>query len=169
VLNTPSVGNDGTIYLLLAADQPIYYADVTVLLIALEPTKGQLIGSFALTNETVPPPVSTQAIGHDDKTVYFAVNQSLYSLSRVENGTLNWSTNLNAYLNSSPAVTNGTLYIGDGNANVLALNSTNGELLWKFQTADGIVVSPAIGTDGTMYIGGYRTMYAFWMHGPPCQ
>ena len=36
-----------------------------------------------------------------------------------------------------------------------------GTLLWEFETGDGLVSSPAIGSDGTVYVGSYdNKLYA---------
>lgn len=53
---------------------------------------------------------------------------------------------------SSPAVSNGTVYIGSGNNNLYAINSNSGTLKWKFETDKGISSSPAV-SNGIVYIG----------------
>ena len=36
-----------------------------------------------------------------------------------------------------------------------------GTLLWEFETGDGVVSSPAIGSDGTVYVGSFdKKLYA---------
>lgn len=46
----------------------------------------------------------------------------------------------------------GTLYRGTMDGNVHALDGMTGELKWEFQTGGWAVSSPAIGTDGTLYV-----------------
>jgi outer membrane protein assembly factor BamB len=61
---------------------------------------------------------------------------------------------------SSPAVANGTLYIGSGDQNVYALDAASGTLKWTFATGDVVHASPAV-VDGTVYIGSWdRNVYA---------
>jgi outer membrane protein assembly factor BamB/protocatechuate 3,4-dioxygenase beta subunit len=56
------------------------------------------------------------------------------------------------YIVSSPAVANGTVYIGLNDGNVTALNATNGAFIWNYTTASSVYSSPAI-SDGIVYIG----------------
>jgi len=52
---------------------------------------------------------------------------------------------------SSPALSgDGALYIGSGNRYLYALDTDTGEVLWKFQAADAVDTSPAIGIDGSV-------------------
>jgi len=61
---------------------------------------------------------------------------------------------------SSPAIDNGTLYIGSGDHNVYAIDATTGALRWKFTTGDVVHASPAI-AGGVVYIGSFdRYFYA---------
>jgi outer membrane protein assembly factor BamB len=61
---------------------------------------------------------------------------------------------------SSPAIDNGTLYIGSGDHNVYAIDATTGALRWKFATGDVVHASPAI-AGGVLYIGSFdRYFYA---------
>ena len=76
-----------------------------------------------------------------------------------QNGTLKWKTILDyGSVESTPAIDeNGVIYIGtiwngDGNY-VYALNSSNGNLKWKYYTGNHVDSSPAIGADGTIYFG----------------
>jgi len=61
---------------------------------------------------------------------------------------------------SSPAVSDGTIYIGSGDHNVYALDSQTGRLRWKFTTGNVVHASPAI-DGGILYIGSWdRYLYA---------
>lgn len=61
---------------------------------------------------------------------------------------------------SSPAVSDGTVYVGSGDYSVYALDAASGKLRWKFRTGNVVHASPAV-ADGTVYIGSWdRYMYA---------
>ncbi len=57
--------------------------------------------------------------------------------------------NLKREMVSSPAMADGTVYVGSG-PKLYAINQ-DGVKLWEFET--GVVYSPAIGSDGTVYVG----------------
>lgn len=61
---------------------------------------------------------------------------------------------------SSPAVANGTVYIGSGDQHVYALDAATGARRWSFAAGDVIHSSPAV-VDGLVYIGSWdRNLYA---------
>jgi len=61
---------------------------------------------------------------------------------------------------SSPAVANGTIYIGSGDQHVYALDAATGAMKWKFATGDVVHASPAVAR-GVVYIGSWdRNLYA---------
>lgn len=61
---------------------------------------------------------------------------------------------------SSPAISDGTVYVGSGDHFVYALDAASGVLLWKFRTGNVVHASPAVAR-GTVYIGSWdRYMYA---------
>jgi hypothetical protein len=54
------------------------------------------------------------------------------------------------------------VYVGSLDQKVYALNGATGQKLWEFQTGSGVDSSPAIGTDGTVYVGSWDgKLYAF--------
>ncbi len=59
------------------------------------------------------------------------------------------------FMNSSPAVVNGVVYIGNDQGILYALNASTGATLWSFNLGFGIPVSstPAV-ANGVVYIGG---------------
>ena len=61
---------------------------------------------------------------------------------------------------SSPAVWNGTVYVGSGDHNVYAIDAQSGALRWKFSTGNVVHASPAV-AGGIVYIGSWdRYLYA---------
>ena len=59
---------------------------------------------------------------------------------------------MGGYVNSSPAVANGVVYIGSLDNNVYALNATTGAKLWNFTTGGAVYSSPAV-ANGVVYVG----------------
>jgi outer membrane protein assembly factor BamB len=61
---------------------------------------------------------------------------------------------------SSPAIANGTVFVGSGDQHVYALDAATGALRWTFATGDVVHASPAF-ADGTVFIGSWdRNLYA---------
>lgn len=54
--------------------------------------------------------------------------------------------------NVSPAVVNGTVYVGSVDNRVYALDAATGRQHWAFKTGDWVGSSPAV-VDGTVYVG----------------
>ena len=55
---------------------------------------------------------------------------------------LNWSYATGGYIDSSPAVVGGVVYVGSFDGNVCALNATTGAKLWSFTTGNSVDSSP---------------------------
>jgi outer membrane protein assembly factor BamB len=120
---------------------------------------------------------SSAAISPDGTTIYIATfdNTSGLDRSRVlainaADGTHKWNTatlpTFNPGFTSSPAVSfdGSKLYIGCYDGKLYGVNTTDGSVAWAFTptAADEYFdSSPAIGADGTLYIGGVSgTFYA---------
>jgi outer membrane protein assembly factor BamB len=59
---------------------------------------------------------------------------------------------------SSPAVVNGSVYVGSGDGNVYALDAGSGALRWKFHTGNVVHASPAV-ADGTLFVGSWDSYF----------
>ncbi len=59
---------------------------------------------------------------------------------------------------SSPAVSNGVVYIGSGDRNVYALDAASGRLRWKFRTGNVVHSSPAV-SNGMVYVGSWDAYF----------
>ncbi|MEU6688115.1 serine/threonine-protein kinase, partial [Streptomyces sp. NPDC046832] len=98
-----------------------------------------------------------------DGTVYIRSDDKLYALDAAT-GTPRWTytTEITSLLRklilatgsgfSSPAVVDGTVYIGSADEKVHALDAATGTLLWTHTTGGRVFSSPAV-VDGTVYIG----------------
>ena len=100
---------------------------------------------------------TTPVIG-DDGTIYVG-NKQLCAIYP-ENGAIKWSFNLDDnedIRGSNPCISaDGTIYFGTfGGSKIYAVNS-DGTLKWRKSIGGDIVSAPAIGEDGTVYIGDGR-------------
>ncbi len=59
---------------------------------------------------------------------------------------------------SSPVVSNGAVYFGNGDTNIYALDAASGTLKWKFKTDDVVHASPAI-SDDTLFVGSWDSFF----------
>ena len=60
---------------------------------------------------------------------------------------------------SSPAVSNGIVYVGGSDWYLYALDAGSGQEKWKFLTDYGVTSSPAV-SDGAVYVGSWVYLYA---------
>lgn len=166
--STPSIADDGTIYLPggFEAEQGrfvnavyAFNSDGTIKWNFLPPG-GVLEGSIA--------------IGVDNN-LYFTTKgerdprQNAFVYALTPEGREIWKYPLEAGASMTPGIDkDGNLYVGDWFGKFYALNK-NGKLLWELNTPSGFEVlhsSPAIGADGTMYFGsGAGYFYAFTLDG----
>nr|WP_250864792.1 PQQ-binding-like beta-propeller repeat protein [Halorientalis regularis] len=63
-----------------------------------------------------------------------------------------WRFQTGAGVYSSPAVVDGTVYVGSDDTSVYALSASDGSEQWRFQTDGQVASSPAV-VDGTVYVG----------------
>jgi outer membrane protein assembly factor BamB len=69
-----------------------------------------------------------------------------------EPGTKQWHFETGNAIYSSPAVADGTVYIGSFDSNLYAVDTTSGTEQWRFETGRSVRSSPTV-ADGTVYIG----------------
>ena len=65
-----------------------------------------------------------------------------------------WRFHTDGYVNSSPAVAGGAVYVGSTDGDLYALDAETGALRWKFPTGSRVVSSPAVDS-GRVYFGSY--------------
>src|SRR5205085_5944611 len=86
--------------------------------------------------------------------------ENVLTPSNVSGLALDWSYTTGGGIQSSPAVANGVVNIGSGDANEYALDATTGAKLWSYTTGGFIQSSPAV-VKGILYIGsGDDNLYA---------
>ncbi len=150
---SPAIGPDGTIYF-ASADGHLY---------AFGPD-GTQKWRFTFPTEGLD---STPAIGADG-TIYLGGYNVFAAIT--PNGSLKWQYPLNDYtfVGSSPAIDpdGTTIYFASSSGLLYALDTANGSLKWKYLRGGGNwESSPAIGPDGTIYIGGYGSLHAVYPNG----
>lgn len=65
---------------------------------------------------------------------------------------IEWQYDVGGEVNSSPAVVDGTVYIGSSDRHVYALKANSGDKLWRFETTGSVHSSPAV-VNGGIYVG----------------
>ncbi|MBS1718310.1 MAG: PQQ-like beta-propeller repeat protein [Armatimonadetes bacterium] len=89
-----------------------------------------------------------------DGTIYFGSrNKNLFAVN--PNGTMKWTYALGG-TRSTPAIgADGTVYaISDTNGSCVALNGATGAKIWETSIVQDAVGSPAIASDGSLFVGG---------------
>jgi len=96
----------------------------------------------------------------DDSAIYCVARQTVEA--RNNNGDLLWQFPVSSLISySSPAIgSNLTIYVGTDAGKVLALAS-EGTLKWQCDLHNGPLSSPAIGSDGGLYIASSTALFAF--------
>jgi outer membrane protein assembly factor BamB len=156
--SSPAVGSDGTIYV----------GSLNFRMYALAPN-GILKWSFP-TDFCV---FSSPAIGPGGELYFGSKDHHLYSLDDMGNyGSLRWRYATGVFydghfVDSSPAIgADGTLYVGTdpyggGGKDPVPVDTVffavnpDGSLKWAVEMGDGAESSPAIGPDGTVYVGSF--------------
>ncbi|MGH9280748.1 MAG: PQQ-binding-like beta-propeller repeat protein, partial [Acidimicrobiales bacterium] len=71
-----------------------------------------------------------------------------------------WAAPTGDQVSSSPAVANGTVYVGSDDTRLYAMNAATGQILWSTITGGSVRSSPAV-ANGTVYVGSDDTrLYA---------
>ncbi len=71
-----------------------------------------------------------------------------------------WTFRCEDEVRGTPAVHNGTVYVGCYDNNLYAINAANGEFQWKFATEGGIVSRPAVADDNVFFGSEDGRLYA---------
>lgn len=162
VESPPTIGPDGTVY--VATDLGAVYSishdgsiNWSLQLIDSGPNKDGLVGGsgFALSS---------------DGTLYLETRSLLYAIDSAS-GALKWkyttgATSESSAWGSTPSVTaDGTVYFGSYDGYFYALYGSTGTLKWRTKIGVALNSSPAIGQDGSVYIGGGATNRAYALDG----
>jgi eukaryotic-like serine/threonine-protein kinase len=75
-----------------------------------------------------------------------------------QTGRIKWQFHTEGQVLSSPAVANGTLYVGSSDHFLYALDAATGALKWKFKTESRVTSSPAV-SGGLVYFGSFDSNF----------
>jgi len=152
VTSSAAVGDDGTISLGTGSEYQ-----------ALNPADGSSMWSFAPVDGEAD---STPTLGAGGRIYLAANSNALYALN--PDGTLAWTfvaeqEGEREVHFSSPIALDGArvLYAGTREGEFFAVNP-DGTVRWRFPLPEGgmVIVGPAIGSDGTLYVGAGSNLYA---------
>jgi large repetitive protein len=142
--SSPAVGTDGT----------IYFGSRNTYIYALNPD-----GSEKWSFKTSGWIDATPTLGNDGTIYVGSADKNLYALN--SDGSLKWKFATAGQVRAMAAMgSDGTLYVGDSNTRLYAVNP-DGTENWSLSLLGGygILDTPIIGTDGTLYVGTY------WING----
>jgi len=104
---------------------------------------------------------SSPAIGADG-TIYIGseltTSGQLYAIT--PDGDEDWSVDVYAPVTTAIALTAVRLYFGCADGSVRAVSRADGGAIWSYPSVPPVLSSPAVGADGTVYIGTGNGMHA---------
>src|SRR3989442_1281960 len=114
----------------------------------------------------IPANSNNAMFGFDLQRTRFNQSERILNITNVSHLVPYWSASTAAYINSSPAVANGIVYIGSNDKLMYALDAKTGKILWAHNANDGVGSSPAV-ANGIGYIWLSDTkLYAFHVINP---
>jgi outer membrane protein assembly factor BamB len=87
--------------------------------------------------------------------VVYVSGDDIYALNAYTGAKI-WNYTTTDYPYSSPAVSEGVMFVGIDN-NILALNASTGTKIWSYPTKGRVVSSPAV-VDGVVYVGSFESV-----------
>jgi outer membrane protein assembly factor BamB len=86
--------------------------------------------------------------------------EQVLNVNNVGNLQRKWGHITGRFVDSSPAVVNGVVYVGTTDHYVYALKASTGAKLWSYQTGGHVTSSPAV-ANGVVYVGSWdNNLYA---------
>ena len=92
-----------------------------------------------------------------DRRVYVSTGSDIVAMDH--DGTGRWRFETDRNVVSSPAVVDGTVFVGSNDKTVYALDAATGTRQWAFETDGTVSSSPAV-VDGTVFVGSGQNVYA---------
>jgi outer membrane protein assembly factor BamB len=156
------------------SDGTVYFGSDDGNLYAVEAQTGDLKWKFSTQGLVRSRPALSAGlvfIASDDGNLYAVDTQSAKQVWRIDIGNFSESEPRENpgtvpdptafdYLQSSPVLFEGQIYIGSADGQVYALEAASGDINWKFKTGQKVRASP-VADNGTVYIGSWDgTVYA---------
>ncbi len=148
-------------------DGVVYIGSDDKNLYALDASSGEVKWKFA-TDDIVR---STPALANGN--IYFESDDGYLYAVNAQTGEQAWRTDIGNtterevpdekarvfdYLQSSPTIADGTLYIGSADGYVYAVDAANGQIHWKFDTTKPVRATPTV-ADGVVYVGSWNGFF----------
>ena len=182
VTAAPTVGPDGTVYIISEAGQ----------LLALNPANGGILWTYVAPDgadfllqpqvdvngviylagkdaaiavnpngtqkyfQRVTGQILAQPILNADSSIFVPTDAGyLYGLTAAGSEIFTYIVPGGAKFQSTPALSldESVIYVTSKGAQMLAINTSDGSLLWEYATVDGIVASPVIAENGNIHVG----------------
>jgi outer membrane protein assembly factor BamB len=90
--------------------------------------------------------------GFDLQRTRYNPSERILNVANVSRLVPYWTASTGSYINSSPAVANGMVYIGSNDKILYAFDAKTGKILWAHDANDGVGSSPAV-ANGIVYVG----------------
>lgn len=134
----------GKVYTPTAKNGMVFAASFDNYIYALD-FKGNLKWKYNTGSSIASPPVV-----YDDM-LYGGFDRYIYAIFII-NGSLNWKNTTDGWVESAPAISQGTVYAGSNDNYLYALDAENKNLKWRYKTQGSISSSPSV-MNGKVYIG----------------
>ena len=149
--NSPTIGNDGIIYIGTARNDG--NTGNPAGLYAISPDGKEKWRYLEPSGVTVVPAVGS------DGTIYFGAAETSTNKGRIvaltSDGKKKWQYDMEQWLEGSASIgADGTIYSGSKEGYIYAVNP-DGTEKWRFKTGSGVSATPSIGPDGRIYIGSW--------------
>lgn len=96
---------------------------------------------------------NTLSIHHSNTpSIHRPNNEQVLDTNTVAHLVKKWAFQTKGYVESSPAVVDGIIYIGSDDGNVYAIDAHSGKKKWAFPTGGSVVSSPVV-VNGIVYVG----------------
>jgi eukaryotic-like serine/threonine-protein kinase len=115
---------------------------------ALDAYTGEKIWNYS-TGNTIYDAIHSSPAIYENK-LYIGAGKNVLALDALTGHKI-WSFETGQKVDSSPAVVDGTVFIGSGDGNVYALDALTGAKIWNFTTAADVISSPAV-VAGVVYV-----------------
>ncbi len=100
--------------------------------------------------------ITSNAVAGEDGSIYFGESKGLTALTG-GSGEKKWHVDIPEFINRATMGPDGIIYLSCGSSRndgaLYAIDTGSGSIKWCFKDRDNINASPAVGNDGTVYVG----------------